>query len=300
MAGLRSLTLPWGAGPTQPAILIGPDIPARIAVDPYANPVSAAMIYRAGLTVRHFQALAGDEYNMRLWSGCWDESLATGPADVIWHTEQRASPGGSPLEFLLAYGDYTRAPAAPNRTRIYFGSSTRVDTAGPVNILTTSTNPDYGDWRIDGRSMARGGVSGVSSQADSAPAPLAETSMGSVVVVYKAGRAYRARLFGRYNGNVAGYMWARLRRVSVAGPLLHLFGTFHIPAAGLGGGLPMNAECVILNATAADITENLILTANSNSGAATVTMLGSAESPYGVILTDCGSANDYAGFGPTL
>lgn len=116
--------------------------------------------------------------------------------------------------------------------------------------------------------------------------------------VFKAGLAYEASIRQGCYGTARLLLSMRVRKFNATPSSGADWGEYYRYATeGAAGSQAManNATLILLNATAADITSDVMLTAAAS--AATINVIGSANSPRYFTIKPCGFAPDYAGMG---
>jgi len=284
------LTLPWGAPADQPALVIGPDVPDLIAVDPYGRAVVSAIIWRSGLTVRYFQALAGDDFGHTLWYGAWDETDAVNANDVIWHTAVAgATSGSAPFKFNITeqFGSFK---GTGHVATYEFDKTSDVNVYGGFNVFTSTTNALFGEPTFDYTPMARGIRNAVSLTSNSAVVGTTETAVLTTPYPFDftPGRAYAVYVAGRFNCTAVSYVTTRVRKNTAAGAIVCDIGAFYSPT--VGPILPMDGRFVVGNFTGFPITLALAQTIVCT-GANTAVHVGNSTRPRSIEIHDVGTTD---------
>lgn len=275
LAGLRTLVLPWGAGPNAPALVLGRDMPPELVAFFSPITISGAAIWRINATTYRYQLSVVGPF------GPTTPLVATGWVVAGTVTVQRwefPDPNGNPaLNFLLW----------PNR-RSEFQSDLHIETG----IKTPLTDFTIGERNLFVASQPRGfrGL-GFATTSSAAVGP-AETVVlsTSAAVFFFPGRAYRISWGRAMAGSTNGAaLLVRARQTNLAGQDLGIMSRIINNAPGLpffmtGVGYVVRTASTVLTAVVA-----LTMTA----GAGTVTHVGSATEPRFVLVEDCGSAADY-------
>jgi hypothetical protein len=145
--------------------------------------------------------------------------------------------------------------------------------------------------------LSRGQVDWVATTANSAFVAAETVVLTGASVIFRAGRAYevisQCVTDGSIASNSAGY---RVRRTNLAGTLL-IGPVDYLMNTTLGISQESGLRWVVVNATSADITDNLVLTlAASSGGPDTVSSrAGGAARPRFMEIYDIGAAADYPG-----
>lgn len=287
LAGLRSLTLPWGAGPNTPSIVLGPDVPAELNPDPLGGEVVAAILYRSTNTQRyHFDALSillGQPY---MWRGARNLSALAGDEPVIWWERRRATAIADRAQIEVVAGVSTADAAGLDYRRALLRWRYADLAVGEAGL-----SPAHTPLSIDGTAAGRGVRAAVASPANSAGIGAVETTVLTLPsTTYYAGQAYELLVGGRYTATIAAtYGTWRVRRTSAAGALVSTLGSTYIPSAV--SGIPL-AERIVITPGGADLTVVLVVTL-ATSGANLVTHVGSADHPRYVEVRHVGAAADH-------
>ena len=227
---IRSLTLPNNAGPNDPAIVIGPDIPPELQAFYTGVGISliAALIFRTDANEYDYIAL-GDEGGI--------PHLLTGTCDAgtIFHITDQVTAGIGVLS---------------------------VGTISPFAAFQLG-----GTFNIDGVAQGRGLKTQVRSAASSAAVGAETVVLTTSVATFKANRVYRATWRGLLTASAAQTTTARIRKTNVAGQNLGGDWQQTVVAGALsgartdetyfrvGGADVVAAICLTLQASAGTITQ---------------------------------------------
>lgn len=263
LAGLRTLVLPWGAGPGTSRIVAGPDLPPELVTFYGATLV--------GATIRWINA-SGDYHYKAVLSGAtlYAEGIVTGV-------------------FVYEIGSHDTANFGfPVWT---WGRKNKVSFI--VSALFAST------WQWgDGVAVFYGGISQPRGRKDFVSSTVATAAIAGETVVltgnsiiWTDGRAYSVEAHQvSTSGGGATLALFNFRRTNLAGAI-KLGESVTIS----GGGLTTcQFRGIIVNTSGADITDRVVLTLASFP-AGTVTGNGAATTVRWLEIRDIGAATDYAG-----
>ena len=272
---IDSLTIPNTAGPNDPQILIGsqipPDLQAFYSGLGTPDPVVSVIIEGIPDALYHYEAVLTSGAHV---SGNVNAVGVPGTrVQEMWKTSWTAFEA----DVLVGFNGLAN---------MIFGFAT-LNMSNQSNLLVD------GSFLIDGRSAARGLVDRVSSIATAGPAGAEAVAMNSNAIVWKAGRAYEVLVFNpAMVGSIASNqaLW-RIRRNNLAGAnLTDAIGVDM--SVGAGRGTSMYFRVIIVNAGGVDVTDNLALTLEAFGGG-TVSSVGSAIRVRYMEVRDVGAATDY-------
>lgn len=258
----RSLTLPDGAEPDDPAIVIGPEIPALIE-DYYTfftAEVHAVMVYRINQTEYSYDALYS-------FAGA---DVAIGRGTVIAGNVSEAFSVGATAGSAITY---------LNRFH------------GNHVAISNSTFPG-GAFTIDGFSAPRGRRDFVSSTANTAAIGAEAVVLTGNSITWRAGRAYEviheADGVGSIANNAAAF---QIRKTNLTGTILRTGMTFEMSSTA-GVNETCHSRTIIRNNTGSHVVANIVLTLASLGGG-TVTLAAAAAQVRYMEICDVGAASDY-------
>lgn len=281
-AVLRSLTLPAGAQPGSPAIILGPDVPADLQAYYTGRgfPVASAIIYRLDASTYVYEAAlapGATESHARGWSD-------TG---TIYETEFSFFSPPVPANVGFQLG----APGAGIFVTVGLSTRAADRLVEFWRFAQSQTVQIFGGWEVDAVSQSRGRVDRVSSVANTAAIGAETVILTGNSITWKAGRAYeviyRGLPFASIASNFAVY---RIRRNNLAGTLLAI-NQWEMNVNAVSAQNILN-RVIIRNNTAADIIDNIVLTLEATGGG-TVTDQGGATFVRYLEIRDCGAASDY-------
>jgi hypothetical protein len=260
LAGLRTLILPWGAGPNDPAIVLGEDVPAEL-VAYYNDALDPGLVQRVQL----FRVSATDYEYLAL-------------IEVF------------PTTTAVAMG---KVSAGTVREAIRWSADTSIGEGNDGSWGALFVN---GPLVVHGRSPGWGPGQGAAATANTGAIGAETVTLTLPSQTYTDGRAYRFEVRQVVQGSAAGNQAIyRIRRgTTVAGTLIS--GTFSRRTELFFDDHSFNA--VIKNNSGADITTQLVLTAQVTAG--TITVFGGANLPRALRPSDCGTAADFATEGTQL
>jgi hypothetical protein len=288
---IRDLLLPSNAGPNDPRLLLGPDVPAILVAyyAPGANTAFACELAYSNAT----------DYQYTIWL----VNLGTGEltkgegwvsGNRVFELYYYYHDPASSLPRVVNFGDGFGSPGGGLGA---IGWSFNGEGFDPTNI-TTYSNVEFFNTDITAnfRSLGRGWillVSGTATQTVSAPGPgTLATDPGSTV--YKNGRAYRARIAGHWSCSIVGqYTQLDLRtgggvtKASIRSQPL------------VTSGAPwVEYEFLFRNSSGGDFNTGMNVQALPTAGTLAFAVMNNNQ-PWYFIIEDIGAAADYAAF-PTL
>jgi hypothetical protein len=281
-ATLRQLVLPAGAQPGTPRTIIGPDLPPPLDTYLFGGVVKAtSAIITYGNSATSYQFLAfvpGTTTASQLYMG-WVKT-------------------GAVQEFLpgIPYGQSWNLSAGAGVVSMGFivptnGASQFI---GPVQILTGALAISAGvDTTIGGVSQPRGLVGRARSIAGTGAIGVETVTLTSPAITWVAGRAYEVTEATDWSGSVANNLaFVTLRRNNLAGAVLAAHQVNNSPNVGFGA--TQQTRTIIVNATAANIVDNIVQTAQAVGGG---TVTGAGGGFYSFVryleIRDIGAATDY-------
>lgn len=293
---IRTLILPNNAGPNDPAIIIGPDMP------PCMQPTySSAFFFRPPATVG--AGIAGRPY--MYMAQLIAPGGGTNRVDFGWLVYD---PSGAVcgfiafLQFTASNGGTGALTMGVNFQNIRSGIPAGVSTA--INVIGNSTTPfgvaigealrapSQSPFLVDGRSMGRGIVDMVTSAASTAATAAEIVALTGNAITWYDGRLFEVKLVGQVLGSIANEAaFMSLRRTNLAGAVLWVTGvdaTFNTVADHY------EVSTLVKNTSGADITDNVVSTIQRAAGAGNVTDFANAGQPRYMKVTDLGATVDFA------
>lgn len=262
-ATLRQLTLPAGAPPGTPRIVLGPDVPATLASFSADFTFSSAIIWYYNATDYYFEGVA-------TWVPVATKVVIKGTYDI--------TNGVIIYEFIrLLFNEFTFGSAAYNTVTPFL-------VVRNMSFDIENSSP----FRIDTVSQARG-LRGVDAQ----PSDSAAIGAQAVVlttpssILFRDGRAYEFRYGARFTGSGATTAVLRFQRTNLAGPTIlgdysHAITTTPYWYEGSG---------IAVNTSGANINVAVCLSLGATVG--TIVMNGAARNPRFLSVYDKGAATDY-------
>lgn len=285
LAGLRQLVLPWGAGPGRPRAVYGPDVPAELRAY-YAAPFSlvfARVYYSAVTNTYEYEGILDNSNTVvRGWyfaSGGGVIETYRHQINGADHVSHWFGPSGTTKQIDLIHegaGEFH----AQGTGGFWFGPGT------PIKVGFGGAAPFV---RTAGRGLVTHG-----NISTAVGASAAEQTLTSVTATFQAGHAYEVQYRATVQGS-ASPMAAlfRARRNNIAGALRGE--GYHPISTGAGGWSTFGGDWRIVNRTAADVTDALLLTLTPTNAPAGTTLLtpGGTTRMTKFELWDIGDAADY-------
>lgn len=288
-ATLRSLTLPMGAGAGSSRMVLGPDIPPLLSgfYNTFGVVYACELAYADATT-----------YMYRVWMRDNLSGLtATGQGWVSGSTVKEESlayvPGASfNAAFGLLIGNALNAAPVYGFTTSFrgvFGAKLNPSDTGYSAVTVENTV----DFLIGSRSQGRGMLDRVSSVASTGAIGAEAVVLTGNNVVWRSNRAYECIFNPHTSGSIASNNgFYTIRKTNLAGTILGAVETVNSPT--IGNGNSCLARIVLVNATAADVTANIVLTLQAVGGG---TINDSGGGVYNFVryleVRDCGVAGDY-------
>lgn len=286
---IRNLTLPNNAGPTQPRLVLGPDIPAILVTFYAPNTVTAVELAYSTATNYHYTAwMFVPATNQTLRAEGW----------VL---------GATVLESFAQYLDPTAGGG--NQRQLFFGDAFGVlpnsiiyNFSGPSGGTLDPTANPYGalnldpvnpvDFTIDGVSQGRGLVTRATQIVNSAPVGAELPMLATGSIRWRRARAYLVGHSVDVIGSIASnYALYNLRRNNVLGALISQQG--YDMSATVGFSQHVVSGTVVVNSTAADINDNIVMCMIGNAAGGTCTEIGNALQVRQLNVWDIGYSADY-------
>lgn len=310
--------VPSNAGPNDPRIEIGSDMPADLiakyaAVGSPETIIGGIVWYKGTATQAYFfiiltvsagassrlciggrteNTLAINEYfNIQVFSG--------GGFDVEWgrftdalanlmetnilanNMEFHDSNGFSPT---LAMSDTSAITLQDNSLIQLIGTAIFYMFDGTTQRMFAGAELEY-----DGYSMSRGPRARDDSATGTAAVGAETVALTTGSVDLRAGRAYLIRWAQDQVSSVANVVAYRVRRTGIAGTVVYL-AQFAVPT-GAGAQQRRSDSFYVANFTGADIADNFVLTHQPSAG--TTTAIGSATQVRYLEVLDAGAASEY-------
>jgi hypothetical protein len=325
LAGLRTLILPWGAGPNQPAIVIGPTIPPEVTAH-YASfdmTVHAIEIFRKDANDYGFRALVESlpahanhpffamldgstfggtvetDSGLYFFDGSNREWLLLGSGnriDTIWVGE-----GGT--EGLAVHKDIPQTNL-DSQGDIFILAADQVLINGPSGILIGSGTATFtGDVQYGGISHGRGYIGSNETNNGALVTTAAEAAVPAASwdkepsFTFVADRCYRVVIqYGAY-ASAATDTVARVRvrkgSASTTGQQL-AFWQASMTSANVGSSSVGSFHGIgyVKNNSGSNVTTDLSVTIERQSGAANVTLYGDSDMPVVLTVEDIGDADE--------
>lgn len=283
---LRRLSIPQDAGPNDPRIVLGDDIPEELTApspNGYGSAIRAAIIYHLDADTYAYSAIVnGDRVE-----GVVNRNNTDPIAEMYRFRYGTGGPGTrGELLFTSAIGAISD----------YYFDTGRVFFSDVVEFGWTTNLAGFtqltGELRIDGRSAPRGMVARVATTATSAAIGGVRTAVLSIpATTYKANRAYELRMYGGIAATVSG-MWGDFRTSrNDTGATIGEYYRAYVPVTA--NVWPATATHCRFRVGAADRTVAIDLTVAAGGGAGTVQHFAFAGQPRGFEVWDIGAAADY-------
>ena len=275
-AVIRTLTLPAGAPPASPRIVIGPDIPPELVAWGATHTVTfyAVELFYFDATTYFWRAVASFSGQTMISEGTYDTT------NGVYVTSRTLITGaGFP-------NVETRIGSSFLNTFLY--SVELQQTYFEVTSDSTLAVDSGAAFTIDGRSAGRGLISFVAAQSDSA-AIGAETAAltDGTSRTFKNGRAFVATYGARFAGSVANTIVTRFRKNTAAGTEFLAFSHPLTTADQWFSG-----ENIFVNSSGSDVSFAPCFTIAATAG--TATMRGATTIPRSIRIYDIGAAADYS------
>jgi hypothetical protein len=265
LAGIVSLQIPTGAGPNDPAIVIGATIPPELIAF-YGGNIQGVEIFRSAAGTYTYTGITP--------FGKVEGSVTGGVVSELF--AETASVPGTTFVSYGSFGQYDLQFNGPT-SGVFFGNSF-------VGIAAIT------DFSIDGVSAARGFIDRVSGNTNSAGAVAETTVLTGNSVLFRNGRAFEVIVSADVLPlTAAGSCLLFVRRNSVAGTLLAI--TSH-PLSSTTAASHVHWRFVIVNNSGADINDNLIHSLASGT-ANQVREQGAPTQLRYMEIRDCGAVSQY-------
>lgn len=275
-----SLTLPPFAGPNDPRIFIGPDIPPELVLwgSTHATTFLAVEIYYYDATHYYFQGIGTFGGTTTYFEGTYD------PLNTVYITNRIILSGGVGLgsvEQRIGSNSLNTFALAIN----YQQANLSIDSASQLSIT--------GAFRIDTRSAGRGILFFSSNSLATAAIGAAETVVGSLPGSYtlKANRAIEFGYCGFFGTSVLNTPFQVLLRANTLVGANYLFSR---KMSSVAGNAFRYHDAVVMNVGGAAIgLTDFVMTLSVTAG--TVTGAASTVGPRQWWIRDVGADVDYPG-----
>lgn len=298
---IRTLILPNNAGPNDPAIIIGPDLPPCMQAQ-----YQSALFFRPDGT-----ASGGIGGKAWMFIGLNKFSLTTN-VDIGWlvydqgggvcgyvvgRTFAGPKAGGTgqinPTEIVAALSQVGSASFLVGNSVQYGGAPGVPGVPTIIDYGSAGLTPTLTVVRMDGISIGRGLAAVVASQANSAAIGAEAIALTLPTMTFWSGRAYRVDVDAPLLGSVANVALYRIRRTNLAGAIL---ASWQHPVPTGGGGQHRFSDRIYItrNSASSDLTDNLVITLTASAG--TVTQIGANLEVRSAMVYDIGAFGDYSSF----
>ncbi len=263
-AGIRTLVLPFGAGPGTPRGVIGPDVPAALTAAYAAKSLTVtwAIIFESG-TIGRYQYIA------QVVNAVGYSRIGLGGVDAGVVSE------------IVSLGYISGISG------LFFGDVDNI--GGAVLPQIGMTTAGTSDIKWDSATLERGVASFVDAAADTAAIGAEAVTLTLPAMTFRQGRAYRVVWAGRLNSSAAQVISARIRKTNLAGTVL-MVGQYQRLAAEQTSE---HYEGFIGRANGAGDLTGVTLVQTLAATAGTVTGRGAADTVRWFGVWDCGDVDDY-------
>lgn len=280
-AQLEELTIPAGSGPADPRIQITKDPPAALV----AHYALVGVTVRAAILEWYdaetawyttISALTGTGIANRAQGWLISDGaggLLVCPVEIA--TQTRLLPPFAPI----AFGQDTPGSFVFGES----GVGVALDPLQRVDILNSM------HFQIDTREQGRGLLERIDAVAATAAIGAEAVTLTVPSATYRDGRCFAFRWRTQYTTTAAATISHRIRRTNLAGGIRAAYAQV---LGAASGGTDIYEECRLKNASGADITDTMVLTAQASAG--TVTHTGAATNVRYLEVWDIGDEADFA------
>lgn len=291
----NTITVPSTAGPNDPQIVIGEDIPVEL-ITRYGTDINGAVVWRIDSNRYAYSAIISLPVGPYRVDGIVNKQRAVGDqvCEVFSYVLDTTGTG---VVHIGGFGPGGPQPIIVVERDTEFNQLAKfwdaVDVVGNLlvggSILGAFWDIDInGTMTIDGVSQGRGlkarddsaiGVGGFGAEAIAMTAP---------AMTFESGRAYKVHFGSQVSSSVANRVLFQVRRGSITGDIKHQ-ARFAIPGAG---SLSVWCEFTThIKRTGSDTSTSLRLTMAASAG--TADLAATATSVRYFEVEDCGAAADY-------
>lgn len=280
LAGLRTLILPWGAGPNSPAVVLGETIPAELqtfyTTTTGLGPVIAVKIMRVDAVTYVYEALVNQGSLLPLM--CVGTVSGTDVTELYQIKDARMEFDTLPESFFPCQYEFGRGDGV-----------FPIGQGGYVSLLADV------DWKLDTISAPRGyRIRDVFSGAN-VNTTGAEAIIGtSDTMNFLQDRAYRIGMACLVESATSAVYVLRLRTVNAAGQILLQFGDNS--RGGAGASRYEQREVIVRNSSGGDISKAVVLTGAGGTGANPMIYSHASTAPRTVTVEDIGAAANFTDY----
>jgi len=277
---ITSLIVPTLAGPNDPAIVLGADIPPELVAYYAPAIVVAVLIFRQDANDYAYQAL------LNLAGVPFAEGIVN--AGVVY--EQFEMFKGTTASQMSFFGSILQLEGGALNVRLASALNV-LDAGSALNIGSSSSAPD-GDFNIDDRSQGRGFITSVESTANGAAIGAETVDLTLPSATYYNGRAYEARIVTHYFASAPpSTCVTRLRLgTTTAGALVWVW-TLGTNSAATATRYNSG---IFRRVAGSDLTTQMCMTMATTAG--NTTNGGGANNLRSVQIWDIGAAADFANY----